>query len=52
MLRHPKKPSEPLWMPIIVATLGGTKRLRRVEYRVVRAPFKPGRVRLSRPNTP
>jgi hypothetical protein len=33
-------------MPIIVATLGGNKRLRRVEYRVVRTPRKIGRVNL------
>jgi hypothetical protein len=33
-------------MPIIVATVGGGKRLRRIEYRVVRAPEKVGRVLL------
>jgi hypothetical protein len=35
-------------MPIIVATVGGNKRLRRVEYRVVRTPKKVGRVNLSK----
>jgi hypothetical protein len=49
MLRPVKKPSEPSWMPIIVATVGGGKRLRRIEYRVVRAPEKVGRVLLGRP---
>jgi hypothetical protein len=39
-------------MPIIVATMGGGKRLRRIEYRVVRAPRKVGRVRLARPLPP
>jgi hypothetical protein len=36
-------------MPVIVATIGGTKRMRRIEYRVVRAPEKVGRVLLGRP---
>jgi hypothetical protein len=44
-----KKPAEPSWMPIIVATMRGEKRLRRIEYRVVRAPDKVGRVQLSPP---
>jgi hypothetical protein len=39
-------------MPIIVATVGGGKRLRRIEYRVVRAPRKVGRVRLVPPVPP
>jgi hypothetical protein len=49
MLRPPKKPAEPRWMPIIVATVGGQKRFRRIEYRVVKTPFKVGRVRLPPP---
>jgi hypothetical protein len=36
-------------MPVIVKTLGGNKRLRRVEYRVVRTPEKVGRVLLGPP---
>ena len=44
-----KKPVEPCWMPIIVATTSGPKRMRRIEYRVVRAPEKVGRVLLGRP---
>jgi hypothetical protein len=47
MEKHVKKPAEPRWMPVIVATLGGNKRLRRVEYRVVHTPRKVGRVRLT-----
>jgi hypothetical protein len=52
MLPPPNKPPEPRWMPIIVATVGGGKRLRRIEYRVVRAPRKVGRVRLVPPVPP
>jgi hypothetical protein len=39
-------------MPIIVATVGNGKRLRRIEYRVVHAPRKVGRVKLARPLPP
>ena len=35
-------------MPVIVATLGGAKRLRRIEYRIVRTPEKVGRVQLAK----
>jgi hypothetical protein len=49
MLRPIKKATEPSWMPIIVATGAGGKRLRRIEYRVVRAPMKVGRVQLAPP---
>lgn len=45
---HRRAKVEPRWMPIIVATLGGNKRLRRVEYRVVRTPMKVGRVKLNK----
>jgi hypothetical protein len=41
---------EPRPMPVIVKTLGGIKRLRRVEYRVVRMPEKIGRVQLGKPS--
>lgn len=41
-----KTPAPPPWMPIIVAT-SGTKRLRRIEYRVVRVPEKHRPVVLS-----
>ena len=37
--RTDKSPAPPPWMPIIVA-MSGTKRLRRIEYRVVRVPEK------------
>jgi hypothetical protein len=37
--RAPKAPAPPPWMPIITA-LRGNKRLRRIEYRVVRVPEK------------
>jgi hypothetical protein len=43
------KLAEPRPMPVIVKTLGGIKRLRRVEYRVVRMPEKIGRVQLGKP---
>lgn len=43
------KLNEPRPMPVIVKTLGGTKRLRRVEYRIVRTPEKIGRVQLAKP---
>jgi hypothetical protein len=43
------KLAEPRPMPVIVKTLGGIKRLRRVEYRVVRMPEKIGRVKLGKP---
>jgi hypothetical protein len=49
MLRRQKKTTEPSWMPVIVASGGGGKRLRRIEYRVVHAPDKVGRVLLPRP---
>jgi hypothetical protein len=35
-------------MPVIVATLGGNKRLRRIEYRIVRTPKTIGLVRLPK----
>jgi hypothetical protein len=41
------KLAEPRPMPVIVKTLGGIKRLRRVEYRIVRMPEKVGRVQLK-----
>lgn len=44
-----QKSAEPRPMPVIVKTLGGIKRLRRVEYRVVRMPEKVGRVQLPKP---
>jgi hypothetical protein len=44
-----KQPVEPRPMPVIVKTLGGIKRLRRVEYRIVRMPEKVGRVQLGKP---
>jgi hypothetical protein len=43
------KLAEPRPMPVIVKTLGGIKRLRRVEYRIVRTPEKVGRVLLPKP---
>jgi hypothetical protein len=43
------KIAEPRPMPVIVKTLGGIKRLRRVEYRIVRMPEKVGRVQLGKP---
>ncbi len=42
------KLAEPRPMPVIVKTLTG-KRLRRVEYRVVRMPEKVGLVQLGKP---
>jgi hypothetical protein len=36
-------------MPVITKTLGGNKRLRRVEYRIVRTPNVIGRVQLGKP---
>jgi hypothetical protein len=42
------KAAEPRPMPVIVKTLGGIKRLRRVEYRIVRTPDKVGRVELGK----
>lgn len=43
-----KPTSEPRPMPVIVKTLSGNKRLRRVEYRIVRMPEKTGRVQLDK----
>jgi hypothetical protein len=49
LMRPMKKATEPSWMPVIVASGEGGKRLRRIEYRVVRAPTKVGRVQLGPP---
>jgi len=43
------KLAEPRPMPVITKTLGGVKRLRRVEYRIVRTPDIIGRVQLGKP---
>jgi hypothetical protein len=43
------KAAEPRPMPVITKTLGGIKRLRRVEYRIVRTPNIIGRVQLGKP---
>jgi hypothetical protein len=51
-LLRPIKKAEPSWMPVIVSSGGGGKRLRRIEYRVVRAPEKVGRVLLQPPPPP
>ena len=42
------KLAEPRPMPVITKTLGGIKRLRRVEYRIVRTPDVVGRVQLGK----
>lgn len=43
------KLAEPRPMPVITKTLGGIKRLRRVEYRIVRMPDVIGQVQLAKP---